>query len=69
MGYVSKAFNPIVNNPTNSADNEAAKLLRQHQGNGIKGSPARSTSGSGSTKPRQATGTKQGSTRLRGGKS
>lgn len=59
---------PQPPNPENSADIEGRALLRNHVARGIKPTPARTSPGSTSTKARQVTGTKQGGTRLSGGR-
>lgn len=55
--------------PENSADIEARKTLGAHVRAGIKSTPVRTSPGSASTKPRQATGSAvAGGARLRGGR-
>jgi hypothetical protein len=65
MAAINKPEPPF---PDDSADVEASRLLQNHIARGVKSTPARTSPGSASTKARQVTGTKQGGTRLRGGR-
>lgn len=67
MPYVSKAFNPIVTNPINSADVEANAIVRAHQTAGTKPMKARTTS-NGAAGGRLAGRKVSGGSTVRGGK-